>query len=364
MSVTIRDVAKAADVSLKTVSRVLNNETGVGAVTREHVLATIRELDYHPNLLARGLATNQTRNLGLIIEDVSNPFFARGINGCAVTAEKHGYNLFLASAGHDAERELKHARALLAQRVSGIILWGSGISASAIETLMESVSHRCPAVFIDRPTTSDATTWLVHRTVLEDQHRIGNLAAQHLLSEGRRNIAYIGISSRNPAGWAADQRFAGYVEALHGQGIEPRERWIGYALHATIREGLIAAATLLAQHPYPDAVFAFNDLLAIGTLQACKRANLRVPEDIAIVGVDNTELASLSEPPITSIRQHQFHTGEHAVTQLLALIGKGTAAASPTLAIESLPVPDLIVRRSSCLRLSSMLSSEDIDDLP
>ena len=126
----------------------------------------------------------------------------------------------------------------------------------------------------------------------------------------------------------------------------------------------IAASTLLAQRPYPDAVFAFNDLLAIGTLQACKRANIRVPEDIAIVGVDNTEFAALPDPPITSIRQHQFHTGEHAVTLLLALIGGGTSTVASAASNESLPVPDLIVRRSSCLRLSSMLSSEDIDELP
>jgi LacI family transcriptional regulator len=227
VSVTIRDVAKAAGVSPKTVSRVINDEPRVLAGTRSHVLATIRDLGFHPNPIARGLATKQTRTLGLIVPDISNPFFASGIDGCVAMAEQHDYNLFLGSAGGDPHREVRHVRALLGQHVSGIILWVGGIGDVAVADLMAGVAHYCPIVYIDRP-ADDGAPASVHHAILVDQHYVGELATQHLLSEGRRVIAYLGSSEASPAGWVAAQRRAGYRHALPGAPGGPRHHSRGH----------------------------------------------------------------------------------------------------------------------------------------
>ncbi|MDB5076147.1 MAG: LacI family transcription regulator protein [Chloroflexi bacterium] len=364
VSVTIREVANAAGVSQKTVSRVINNEPRVLAPTRDRVLAVIKDLGFHPNPLARGLATKLTRNLGLIVPDVANPFFARGIDGCVAVAEQHGYNVFLATKGSSLQREVQHVRALLGQHVSGIICWVSGIPDVALEELMDGVAHHCPIVFVDRPPDPEPARHLVHTAVLVDQRYVGELATQHLLSEGRRAIAYIGATEAGLSGWVPAQRRAGYRDALRSEGLEPAERWERQMGYGTIREGMIAASTLLAQRPRPDAFFAYNDLLAVGALLACKRKGLRVPDDIAIIGVDNTELATVTDPPLSSIRLHQFQTGSHAVALLLSLLKAATPEESAALSETSLPLPDLVVRGSTSLRSLALPSLEDIDGLP
>jgi LacI family transcriptional regulator len=363
VSVTIRDVAKAAGVSPKTVSRVINNEPRVLASTRDHVLATIRDLGFHPNPIARGLATKQTRTLGLIVPDISNPFFAGGIDGCVAMAEQHDYNLFLGSVGGDPHREVRHVRALLGQHVSGIILWVGGMSDAALADLMTSVAHRCPVVHIDRP-ADEGVLALVHHAIMVDQHYVGELATHHLLSEGRRAIAYLGSSEVGLAGWVAAQRRAGYRDALRAEDLDLPERWVREMGRGTIREGMIAASTLLAQRPRPDAIFAYNDLLAVGALMACRREGLRVPDDVALVGVDDTELAAITDPPLTSIRLHQFHTGERAVALLLSLLNGGVPSQTVALAQSALPPPDLVVRGSSSSRPRHSAGPEEIDGLP
>ena len=318
MAVTIRDVARTAGVSPKTVSRVINEEPRVHPDTRKHVLAAIRDLGFRPNPLARGLATRHTRTLGLIVPDISNTFFAAGIDGCVSMAEQHGYNLFLGSVGGDSRREERHVQALLGQRVSGIVFWLTHLTDAVLVGLMDNAAHRCATVFIDQPALESAST---HHAVLVDQHFVGELATQHLLSEGRRAIAYLGLQAGT---WVASQRYAGYCDALRSDGVEPVDRWTRRGVKASIREGMIGASTLLAQRPRLDAIVAYNDMLAVGALQACKHAGLRVPDDVAIVGVDDTDLAVVADPPLTSIRLYQFETGQHAMALLLSTL-EGTA---------------------------------------
>lgn len=347
MSVTIRDVAKAAGVSLKTVSRVINDERWVRADTRERVMQAVKALDFHPNPLARSLVTRQTRTLGLVVPDVANPFFARGIDGCVASAEQRGYNLFLSSAGDDPDREARQVQALLAQHISGLILWVSNLADEDLEGMMRRMQHPCPVVFIDRPSDPTRTLAIPHACVLVAQGYVGSLATEHLLNEGRRRIAYVGVRGAGAGGWVADQRFGGYEDALASRDEPPQDRWVRRVEHATIREGATATATLLVQRPLPDAIFAYNDLLAVGALQACRRARVRVPDDVAIVGVDDTEMAAVTHPPLTTIRLHQQHTGARATALALALIeGDMPPAVNP-----ALQLPDLIVRRSSTARL-------------
>jgi LacI family transcriptional regulator len=362
MAPTIRDVAKAAGVSLKTVSRVINNEPRVQVETRERVLRSIKALDFQPNPLARSLVTKQTYTLGLIVPDVANPFFAPGIDGCVAAAEQHGYNLFLASANDDPKREARRVQVLLDQHVAGIILWVSSLADAVLAGMMERARHSCHLVFIDRPPDPVSTARFTHNAVLVSQERIGFLATGHLLGEGRRRVAHLSVAGSDTGGWVADQRLQGYFRALREHGHEPHDESVHRAMHATIREGLIAASTLLAQRPCPDAIFAYNDLLAVGALMACKRLGLRVPEDVAIIGVDDTQMAAVTDPPLSTIRLHQYHTGERAVSLLLSLLGTGAALdrTSPIVATD-LPAPDLIVRRSSSPRSPAIASPDDLD---
>ncbi len=363
MSVTIRDVAKAAGVSVKTVSRVINDEPWVHGNTRARVQRAIGDLNFHPNALARGLNTNRMRTLGLIVPDIANPFFAKGIDGCATVAERQGYTLFLGSASNDPEREASHIRALLAQRVAGLILWVSNLTEVALHEIMHVMKHTCPAVFIDHPLDPVALDRRGYASLVVAQERVGVLATEHLLAEGRVRIAHIGVSGTGAGQWVGDQRREGYLQALRAHHVEPDERLMCRVGHGTIQDGASAASALLAQHPSPDGLFAFNDLIAVGALLACQKANVRVPEDVAIVGVDDTEMTAVTYPPLTTIRLHQRRTGEQAVTLLLELIGGGAAVPGTTAPLSNLTqpeLPELVVRRSSTLRPVSTPSLADI----
>jgi LacI family transcriptional regulator len=161
----------------------------------------------------------------------------------------------------------------------------------------------------------------------------------------------------------AAQRYAGYCDALRSDGIEPVDRWTRRSVKASIREGMIGASTLLAQRPRPDGIVAYNDMLAVGAVQACKREGLRVPDAVAIVGVDDTDLAVVADPPLTSIRLHQFETGQHAMALLLSTLEGAAQSEATVMAQTPLPRPDLIVRRSSSARAGLMASPEEIDSL-
>jgi DNA-binding LacI/PurR family transcriptional regulator len=358
--VTIHDVARAAGVSVKTVSRVINNERWVQAETRERVLQTVRALDFHPNALARSLVANRTQTIGMVVPAVSNPFFAHGIDGSAAVADEHGYALSLASSGIDPvdpAHETRRVRAMLTQHVAGIIMWTSSLSSAVVADLMEQARHLCPVVYIDRPLDPALAPATRQQSILVQQEYVGSLATEHLLNEGRQRIAHVGARS----GWPSEQRLLGYQRALASHDVAFHPQWVRRAERATIREGGIAVTTLLARQPYPDAIFAYNDLLAIGALLACRQARCSVPDDIAIVGVDDTQLAAMSVPPLSTVRLHQYQTGRQATMLLLQLI-ESDASAAQDIAVD-VPAPDLIVRHSSRAASIATPSYEDMDGM-
>lgn len=360
MAVTIRDVAKVAGVSLKTVSRVINDEPYVHAETRARVRKAVESLGFHPNPIARGLNTKRMQTLGLVVPDISNPFFAKGIDGCVAMAEQHGYNLILGSFSDDTERNAQRLRALLAQRVSGIILWASNVTAASVLEAMQRVAHLCPVVFVDCPISPAAPAQQRYESLLVAQEDVGALATDHLLNEGRRRIAHISQVGHGTGTWAAEQRFQGYAKTLASHGIAPEDGWIQRAMYTTIPEGARVAAALLAQRPRPDAIFAYNDLLAVGALQACRKAQVRVPEDVAIVGVDDTEIAAVTNPPLTTVRLHQFETGKYAASLLLGLVTADRSSVSREALAPDLPRPELVVRRSSTTRSLPDGAADDV----
>ena len=359
-SVTIRHVAKAAGVSVKTVSRIINDEEAVHPDTRARVQRIIDEMQFRPNPLARSLVAQRTRTIGLIVPDMSNSFFASGVYGCIARAEQHGYHLVVAIGG-PSDTETGQLRALLEQRVSGIILWTSALDAPAIRDIMSQANPACPLVFIDCGFDVALEQQILCRSLLVEQRRVGVLATQHLLDEGRRRVAHLADTN-----WAGRQRRLGYLQTLAAAGLSPEEHWIMDGTAGTIEGGIRATLTVLERRPYPDSIFAFNDAAAVGALLVCRKKKLRVPDDIAIVGVDNTRMAAVTDPPITTMRIYQRETGEQATALLLGLIEHEPARALGSNAQSQgagVPPPELIIRLSSTLRALPDLSLDDLFDI-
>jgi LacI family transcriptional regulator len=300
---TIRDVAKRAEVSLSTVSAVLNASAPASEATRLKVLAAVAELGYEPNSQARNLKRRRSHAIGLIVPDVLNPFFALVAEGIGDEARRRDYLLVLCSTDFDGEREARYARLLRARRLDGIVhLSGTGLPPPALHELAGSAR----VVTVDERVHGFRAPF-----VGSDNRRGARAAAELALARGHRRFAILA----GPTGlWTAEQRLAGYREALAAAGLDPD-------LVPTARgdyrleSGRVAAAELLAHEP--TAILAANDLMAIGCLQHALASGLRVPDDLSVVGYDDVPLATVVTPRLTTVRQPAREMGRVAATLLL-----------------------------------------------
>jgi LacI family transcriptional regulator len=302
---TIREVAQHANVSATTVSHVINNTRFVSDALCHRVHLAMDELGYQPNALARSLRRGQTHTLGLILPDSANPFFAeigRNIEDCAF---EQGYSLILCNTEGNLDREHIYVELLSQKRVDGIIIIAAGDHAHSLNTLLE---FKLPLVLVDRDLPG------VHvDTVLVDNHEGGYLATRHLIDHGHRCIGCIAGPSHL---LASAQRVAGYYDALVEAGLPVKEDLIRRGdFHP--ESGLLALAEFLELPEPPTAIFACNDLMAIGALRAADASGLRVPGDLALIGFDDIELATYTTPPLSTISQPKKELGQLAVQMLL-----------------------------------------------
>ncbi len=327
---TIREVAESAGVSYATVSHVINNTRLVSPETRERVVAAMDALHYRPNALARSLRQGKTNTIGLVLPDSANPFFAEISRSIEDAAFKKGYSVFLCNTELDTQRELFYVDVLSKKQVDGIIFVAAGDQADSVDFLLR---RSMPLVMVDRnvPTVeADA--------VLTDNQLGGFLATQHLLELGHTRIACIaGPSSITPSA----ERIIGYRQALEQAGISYDENLIVRGdYHA--QSGMDITHSLLTMTPRPTAIFALNDLMAIGALRAATEAGYLIPDDIAIVGYDDLEIARFTNPPLTTIAQPKKEIGRQAVHLLVDRMSEKSRPPSRLV----LP-PELIVRRST-----------------
>ncbi len=332
---TIRDVAKAAGVSVATVSYVLNDSAAISPETRERVLKAIRELDYTPNRYARGLANQKTDALALILpaaRSVSDPFLFQFISGVTEAAAGAGYNLLLIPGDPGVET----VQALVRERrADGVILMESEVHDARIDYLLE-VDY--PFVLFGRSLERQDLTYV------DLDNRLGAmLATQHLLALGHRRIGYIGADRRLVF---AHYRYEGHLAALREAGVtvDPELLQVG---DLTERSGYECMERLLALPSPPTAVFAASDAMAIGAKQALAAAGLRVPQDVALVGFDDTPVAAYASPPLTTVRQPIFEMGTEAADLLVARL-RGEEHQQ-----QRLLLPELVVRASCGARLPS-----------
>lgn len=329
MTVTIRQVAKAAKTSPATVSRVLNNSAGVSPDVRQNVLEAVELLRYQPNRMARALVTNRTAMLGLIVADVANPFFPELIKGTEHAASEHDYNVLLCNTEESPEQE-RHLLEFLQRQVDCIILAGSRLPEAELAPIIASLS--VPVVLINRCLEGTDVP-----AVYTDGKLAMEQAVQHLTGQGHTRIAYV---CGPQSSWSNRERQIGFETAMSARKLE--QIYI-QSEQPTIEAGASVAEMLLKDTTLkPTALITYNDLIAIGIIRTLLRAGILIPNQMAIIGVDNISLAGLIEPPLTSLEQSKYALGETAVQMAMAKINHRPLP-ERCVALEA----RLIIRRSS-----------------
>jgi len=331
-AVTIADVALRAGVSRQTVSRAINGRGEISATTRERVLAAVRELGYRPNSIARGLKTRRTLTIGLVVPDIANPFFAEVARGGFEVAHREGYGVLLCNTDEAPAQEMVVLQMLADHRVDGVVLCSSRLSESQLQSVIE---RRRPLVVVNRtPQRRLAGLGSVSVADSEDARRV----VHYLHGLGHRAIALVGGVG---ASQSSRGRREGYALGMAQIGQPVAPEWVVESL-PNVDAGRRGAAALLSAHPEITALLAFNDLVAVGCVQACQAAGLQVPEDVSVVGWDDILFAPYLSPPLTTVRLPKTEIGARAMTLLLALIR------DPELVLDPIELDgELIARKSA-----------------
>lgn len=325
---TIKHVAARAGVSFTTVSHVVNGTRPVSDQVRSKVEAAIAELGYVPSGVARSLRVRATGTLGLLLPNASNPYFAELARGIEDHAERNGYSVILCNSDDDIDKQLRYLRVLLERRIDGLIVATVASDAAFAEAL---ANLRVPLVLVDRSLDG------VDADQLRVDHEQGAyLATRHLLELGHRRIVCIG----GPASTQVAQlRAAGYQRALAEAGIEAQAV---VDCPFTSPAGHAAAQTLLSAQLRPTAIFAGNDMIALGVLRAAAERGLQVPQQLSVVGFDDIEVSRYLHPALTTVGQCIGQLGEQVAARLLERIR------TPGLAVsQQLIEPILVLRESS-----------------
>lgn len=321
---TMADVAERAGVSRALVSLVMRDAPNVSEHRRAAVRKAADELGYRPNVLARNLASHRTLTIGVMVNDLHNPFFAETIDGIDIEAGANGYRMLLASGRRSSDGERAAIETFLDFRVDGIILTGPRLPMGEIV----SGARTAPIVLVGRTSTSDEID-----TVNNDEMLGAQLAISHLLELGHTNIAHIDGGD----GAGAPERRRGYEAAMTEAGL--RGDITVAPGDFTDRGGYAGADQLLAAEKRPTAVFAANDQTAAGALDRFEDAGLVVPNDVSIVGYDNTALAAMHHMSMTTINQPREEMGRIAVSTLLQRLND-----ERTEAVHHIVTPSLVVR--------------------
>lgn len=326
----MKDVARLAGVSIQTVSAVVNNKPDITAETRARVLAAVKQLNYQPDLLARSLRTRQTHTIALVVSNIASIAIASMATAAEAHAHTFGYRMILYNTHNDVERETNYFKAAVQQRVDGVVFIAAMGRLGRLDILQ---AAGIPAVAIDRVPDNYSGP-----AVMLDNVKAGRLAGDHLLDLGHRHLAHIGGPMEIRL---ARERLAGFQQALAAQGLDPTSCAVEEGIF-NCQHGYLAMQRLLASQPRPTAVFAANDLMAIGAMRAVDEAGLRVPHDISIVGLDDIEVAAYQVPPLTTVRQPCAELATVGVQLLLDILA-GKRSAQTQIVVE----PTLIVRQST-----------------
>jgi LacI family transcriptional regulator len=338
MAVRMKDIARDLDLSVVTISKVLRDHPDIADDTRERVLRRVKELDYQPNITARSLVTGRSYLIGLVVPSLLHCFFAEVAQALSAEVGKRGYSVIVSSSEENSELEAREVQQLIGRKLDALVVASSG---NDIKPFQRMERHNLPYVLIDR----EIAGWSAANFVGTDDEAAGRIATEHLIDQGCRRVAHI----RGKENSTGIRRFEGYRQALQRHQI-PYDDALVVAPSSvdTISTALGEEATrhLLRQRPMPDGVFAYNDPLAIGAMQAILDTNLRIPEDIGLIGCGNLFFDGSLRVPLSSIDQNSRAIGEHAASILLNILESKVPPEPLTVILE----PSLVARASSTLR--------------
>ena len=317
---TLRDIARIVGISPSTASRALNNSPAISEEIRKRVLKAAQESHYIPNSMARGLALRRSRLVGLLVPSIANPFFAEVSRGAHDVAWKRSYVVALCDTQRDHEREKLFSERLLQSQVDGIIATGGVMTEDRIRTWRQT---KVPLVLAGRRVAGSGFS-----SVAVDDASAGYQATQYLVSKGHRKILFLGGPFDSPA---TKDRYRGYLEALERNGLAPNVSQGDYSMERGFQE----AARIAAATERPDAVFAANDLMAIGLILGLTGSGVKVPDDLAVMGCDDIPMGALIRPALSTVTIPLYEIGQRAMGLLLHTLEAGETGTPESILLDS-----------------------------
>ncbi len=332
---TLNDVAQMASVSKSTVSRVLNNSTRISKATKEKVLKVARKLRYEPNNIARSLSRNKTNTIGVILEDILNPFYAEVAKGIETALKRDDYWMLLTSSDFDYESEVKLTRMLVRYMVDGILITPVRADSEAISLLKE---RGIPFFIMNGSSKDRDVSWIE-----SDNFQGACIATRYLLDLGHTRLMYLRDMSLD----GGRKRYDGFRKEIEDSGLSISDQIVLGNAHSLL-DGYKLIEKFIGGNgtaKLPSAIATVNDAVAIGCMEALLKHGVRVPEDVSIIGYDDINIAALTRVPLTTIHQPKFRMGEIAASHLLERIQRREEGVAAT---QLLVKPELIVRESCC----------------
>ncbi|GHM99509.1 LacI family transcriptional regulator [Cytophagales bacterium WSM2-2] len=330
---TVRDIARLLNISVATVSRALRDHIDIKPETRKKVLELVEQLNYHPNFAAKSLRTNKTNTLGVVVPEIVMHFFSNTLSGIQEYAALHDYNIIVCQSMESARMEETNIQKLLANRVDGLII-SLAIDTENVDYLRQLVDRNIPVLLFDR--VSDDLE--VSKVVVDDS-AASFRAVEYLISTGCHRIAYIGGPKKL---YVSREREMGYVRALEKNQLRIDQELIVHCknLHTDPCE---VTKHLLELREIPDAIFCMNDPIAIQVMQVLKEKQVRVPDDISVIGFTNEPVSSFIEPSLTTISQPSFEMGRVAASLIIDQLKKPQVYKPTTRVLET----NFIIRNST-----------------
>lgn len=325
---TIYDIAREAGVSATTVSKVINNTGRISDKTKKKILKIMEDLNFQPNVLASAMKGKSTYSIAFLIPDVDNPIYAKYLKHIENHGQELGYNIVMCSTENNPNKESRHITSMRQKRVDGFIIASKFSNVTLLEELIAEdfpvslFAHERSELSID--------------SVSADDYVGGYQATKHLLSLGHREIAVIVEES-----FSGRERLSGYSRALTEEGIELDESLVLFS-DSTMEGAKVQAGKLLDRNTRPTAIFGYNDLSAIGAMMAAKERGIRIPDELSVIGYDNTSLCDIVEPPLTSIDMPVEELGRKVMDLLVGKI-EGTEKTKQRIRL----LPTIVIRQST-----------------
>ncbi|MGI2294478.1 LacI family DNA-binding transcriptional regulator [Paenibacillus sp. GXUN7292] len=308
---TIHDIAKAANVSSATVSRVLSNSNyPVSKIKREKILSLAKEMNYVPNLLGRQLKGSKSTTIGVIVPSVMNPFYSSVLFGIEEIARKNNFTVIACNSLHDPLLEDEYIRTIMEKQIKGLVISSISSDKSQLKSMIKAGVH---VIAIDQKIEEDQINQIEF-----DYHKGGYLATKHLQSKGHKRIGYVTSKIDRPS---RKSIMLGYMEAMKAEGLEPllEESKVTFSDNplSEFDTGKLLTKRLLDGAAPPTAIFACNDMMAFGVINELSERNIRVPQEISVMGFDGIDFGQMMNPQLTTIKQPDYEMGKLACKMLL-----------------------------------------------